>query len=533
MGDHSFDYDYAIIGSGFGGSVAALRLAEKGYRVAVIEQGRHWTPDTLPATTWSLRRWLWLPALGLRGFFAMKLFRHVMVLHGNAVGGGSITYAATLLEPPAHVWDSGGWAGLADWHRVMPAHFATAKRMLGVTTNRRPGPADERLRQMAACAGVADSFRPTEVGLFFGPPGDDTPGKRHPDPFFGGEGPDRHACTGCGGCMIGCRFGAKNTLDQNYLYLAEKRGARILAETRVTRLHPLGAQKGAGGYALHLRGTHGGMVRARGVVVAASSLGTQELLLRMRDQGDLPDLSSRLGQHVRTNAESLIGLRFPGSPVDLSRGVAIGSGIHLPGGTHIEATRYPAGSDAMGLLTTLMARNGAAWLRALAGALIRQPRATLRLLRPRGWAREVMIFLCMQTHEAELTMHRRRRWFWPFARQLSSTGAPIPSHIPEATAFARSAAQEMGGRAMASLNEVFLQIPMTAHCIGGATMGRDRDSGVCDAQGRVFGYENLLICDGSVLSANLGVNPSLTITALAEHCMSHLPEAPAHGQSAD
>lgn len=518
-----WDVDYAIIGSGFGGSVAALRLAEKGYRVAVLEQGKRWTPETLPRSTWALRRWLWMPRLGLKGFFSMRLFGHVMVLHGNAVGGGSITYAATLLQPPDHVWDQGGWAGLADWRAVMPSHFATAKRMLGVTTNRRPGPADERLREMARAAGVEASFRPTEVGLFFGPEGDDTPGKTHPDPFFGGKGPARRACIGCGGCMISCRHGAKNTLDLNYLHLAEGLGVHLHAETRVTRLRAL-SPDGHAGYELTLSGARTGRLTARGVVVAASALGSVDLLLRARESGDLPRLSPALGRHVRTNAESLIGIRWPGSKIDLSKGVAIGSSIHLPGGTHIEATRYPAGSDSMALITTIIARGGiTGWLRALAGGMIRRPRQMLRLLKPRGWARESMIFLCMQSIEGELTMRLRRRWFAPWRRSLGTTGPRIPSHIPEATDFALKAAQQSGGTALASLNEMLLQVPMTAHCIGGATMGRDRETGVCDAQGRVFGYDNLLICDGSVLSANLGVNPSLTITALAEHVMSHVP----------
>jgi cholesterol oxidase len=527
--DNTFDVDYIVIGSGFGGSVAALRLAEKGYRVTVVEQGRRWTPATLPATNWSLSRWLWAPSLGMNGFFGMRFFRHVVVLHGNAVGGGSITYAQTLLQPPASVWREGGWASLEDWDAVMPAHYATARRMLGVTRNQRLDAADFRLRDMARAAGVGESFYATDVGVFFGD-GDDDPagGKTYPDPYFGGEGPARQSCTGCGGCMVGCRHGAKNTLDLNYLYLAEKRGATVVEQSRVVDVRPMGGvTDGAQGYAVTMRkGREASTLRARGVVFAASSLGTQDLLFRLRDSGALPAISSVLGHGVRTNAESLIGVRFPGSQEDLSRGVAIGSGIYIDAHTHVEATRYPAGSDVMGLLTTVMAagrHRRIGWLKTVGSMLATKPRVLFSLLRTKHWARESMILLCMQTLEGTLTMRLGRRWFWPFQRRLVTEGPRLPSFIPVADAFARRAAEGTGGVPMTTLSEIFLDVPMTAHCMGGVVMGRDADSGVCDSRGRLFGYRNLYVCDGSVLSANLGVNPSLTITAIAEHVMSHVP----------
>jgi cholesterol oxidase len=539
------DYDYIVIGSGFGGSVAALRLAEKGYRVAVIEMGKRWTPDTLPASNWSLHKWLWLPQAGLRGFFNISLFRHIIVLHGNAVGGGSITYASVLLTPPDHVWEQGSWAGLADWQRVMPQHYATAKRMLGVTTNQRFGPADLRLREMARSIGVADSFYPTEVGIWFGH-AQDAPGDASPDPYFDGQGPAKNACIACGGCMMGCRHNAKNTLDRNYLYLAEKLGAKLLDETRVVEVRPLDNHpEGALGYevaitssrllASHRRRS----LTCRGVIFAASSLGTQQLLFQLRQDGALPNISEALGQKVRTNAESLIGVRYPASPVDLSAGVAIGSGIYIDQHTHIEATRYPAGSDAMGLLSTLMAigwprwpaLRPLAWLAVLIRQLIRQPLATLRMLSPVGYARETMIMLCMQTLEGHLDMHYRRPWYWPFKRLLVSSGEPIPVHIPAASEFAQKAAAATGGIPANFAPEVLLNIPATAHCMGGAAIGRNRHEGVCDAQNRVYGYRNMYICDSAMLGANLGVNPSLTITALTEHAMSHIP--PAHKQRWD
>ncbi|GAC1454452.1 MAG: GMC family oxidoreductase [Steroidobacteraceae bacterium] len=530
-------YDFAVIGSGFGGSVSALRLAEKGYRVIVLEQGRHWTPDSLPRSTWDLRRWIWEPALGLRGFFSMRFFRHVVVLHGNAVGGGSVTYANTLLVPPPSVWREGSWAGLADWERVMPQHYDTARRMLGVTTNRRLDAADERLREMARACGVDSTFYPTDVGVFFG---DDKepPGTQYPDPYFAGEGPARRSCIGCGGCMVGCRYGAKNTLDQNYLYLAQKRGAQVRAETRVVDVRPLGADPvGAQGYevaavslAPDLRGTPM-RVTCRGVVFAASSLGTQDLLLRLKARGSLPKLSDAVGRGVRTNAESLIGVRFPGSAQDLSRGVAIGSGIYIDAHTHVQAVRYPDGSNSMGLLTTVMTLGRPGWTRVFTwlGTLLRmlltRPRETLRVLSPRRWAREAVILLCMQTLEGELTMCLKRRWFWPFARRLATSGGHIPTFIPAANAFAMRAARATGGVPMTLVTEILLNVPMTAHCMGGAVMGRDRRQGVIDGRNRVFGYANMFICDGSALSANLGVNPSLSITALTEHAMSHIPRA--------
>jgi cholesterol oxidase len=537
-----FDYDFIVIGSGFGGSVSACRLSEKGYRVGVLEQGRRWSPENLPSTNWKIRDYLWRPALGLRGFLNLALFRHVMVLHGNAVGGGSITYGQTLLVPPDSVWNDGNWAGLDEWQRVMPRHFATARRMLGVTRNRRPDQADFKLQEMARAAGVEKSFYLTEVGVFFGKD-EDPPGTEYPDPYFDGEGPARRSCIGCGGCMCGCRHGAKNTLDRNYLYLAERRGAQVHAETRVVDLRPLDGAEGATGYEVYTEPTFGpARLRrrwtARGVIVAASSLGTQALLFKLKDAGSLPRLSDELGKRVRTNAESILGVRYPGTAQDLSKGVAIGSGIYIDEHTHIEAVRYPAGSNLMsGLLTTLTGGTAGIarplhWLAAVGKLLLTRPVAGLRSLLPYRWSSETVIFLVMQTLDGHLDMRWTRRWYWPFGKRLSTHGAPIPTFIPAANAFTARAAAATGGIGLSSLSEILFNVPMTAHCMGGCAMADTPANGVIDRQNRVFNYQNLYVVDGSMLSANLGVNPSLTITALAERAMSFIPDRAASAAAA-
>lgn len=535
----SYDFDYIVIGSGFGGSVSALRLTEKGYRVGVMEMGQRWNAGNLPKTNWSFAKWLWIPQVGLRGFFNISLFKRIIVLHGNAVGGGSITYASVLLVPPDRVWEQGSWANLNDWKAVMPQHYATAQKMLGVTENRILSHADHRLREMARQINVEPSFYATRVGIYFGQP-EDAPGTTRADPYFNGAGPTRTSCIGCGGCMMGCPHDAKNTLDKNYLYLAEQGGARVLEETRVMDVRPLNGQAdGSAGYEVTTISSRWGFWHkktrhtCRGVVFSGSSLGTQNLLFRLKQDGSLPMISEALGKKIRTNAESLIGVRFPGSPVDLSKGIAIGSGIHIDQHTHIEATRYPADSDAMGLLSTLMATGWprwpwlrpVAWLLSLLKGLLIRPLSTLRLLWPIGYARETMIFLCMQTLEGHLDMQLKRPWYWPFSRLLVAEGEPIPVSIPAADAFARTAAAATGGTPTNFAPEVFLNIPATAHCMGGAAIGGNRKTGVCDGKNRVFGYRNMYICDSAMLGGNLGVNPSLTIAALTEHAMSHIPPA--------
>ncbi len=534
--DH-WDFDYIVIGSGFGGSVTAHRLVEKGYKVAVMEMGRRWTPENLPRTSWSFHRWFWRPGLALRGFFNMRFFRHVTILHGCAVGGGSITYACTLLRPPDKIWDNGFWAGLADWKQEMPQHYDEASRMLGVTENNILGPGDLLLKKAAEAIGVGNTFYRTHVSILQsaeGQPG----GVTVPDPYFGGEGPERTTCKACGGCMMGCRHGAKNTLDKNYLYFAEKHGGQVFPETRVVDVKPLnGKADGSEGYevstvsSIAFINRHPRRFTCRGVVFAASSLGTTELLFRLKERGSLPRISNRLGKHVRTNSESLIGVRVPGSGDDLSKGVAIGSGIHIDEHTHIEAVRYPKGSDSMAAWTTMLTGGHpgpgrvALWVKNVVVSLLRHPFKTIRVLQPFGWARESVILLCMQAVDAHIDMCWERPWFWPFRKFLVSRGDKIPTYIPQANEFAEKLAQLAGGTAMSMLPEILFNIPGTAHCLGGCVIADSAENGVVDYRNRVFGYRNMYICDGSVVAANLGVNPSLTITALTERAMSFFPPA--------
>ncbi len=518
------DYDVVVVGSGFGGSVAALRLTEKGYRVAVVEAGRRFADDEFASTSWDLRRYLWAPSVGCFGIQRVHLLKDVMVLAGAGVGGGSLVYANTLYRPLRPFYTDRQWAHITDWESELAPHYDQAGRMLGVVTNPTVTPSDEVMKKVAADMGVADTYRPTPVGVYFG-----TPGERVSDPYFGGVGPDRVGCTECGACMTGCRVGAKNTLVKNYLYLAEQGGAKVIPLTTVTAVRP----RGDGTYEVDLRKT--GTVSRRfrhtltaaHVVFAAGTWGTQRLLHDMRDKGVLPRLSSRLGELTRTNSEAIVGAgRTSVDPDrDFSRGVAITSSFHPDPNTHIEPVRYGKGSNAMSLLQTV-ATDGASevprWRQVLR-FVRKHPVRTLKLLNGYRWSERTVILLVMQSLDNSITTYTKNGWFG--RRTYTSRqghGAPNPTFIPAGHEANQRTAEHIGGIAGGTWGEVF-DIPLTAHFIGGAPIGTDPDSGVIDPYHRVFHYPNLHVVDGTAITANLGVNPSLTIAAQAERAFSLWP----------
>jgi cholesterol oxidase len=526
-----YDYDFLVIGSGFGGSVSALRLSEKGYRVLVVEAGRRWRTEDFPETNWSVRKFLWLPALFCYGIQRLTLLRDVLVLSGAGVGGGSLVYANTLLVPKSEAFRRGTWPRGIDWEERLAPHYQTARRILGVRPNPHLWAGDRELREFARSLGKEDTFGTTEVAVLLG----DRPGENVGDPFFGGEGPERSTCIYCGGCMIGCRHNAKNTLDKNYLWFAEKLGAEILPETRVTDVRPLDGEDGSAGYLVSterstrklLKGRR--RLRVRGVVFSAGALGSVNLLLRCRERGALGRLSSTLGSYVRTNSEVICGVTARKGDADYSRGIAIAAGFHPDPDTYIETVRYPAGSDAMSFLGTLLTDGGTRVTRPLRwlGTCLRRPVDFARTLNPFGWAKRSTIILVMQNLDNSIRLVRERRWFWPFRKGLTSRREPgqpaIPSYIPVANQAARFLAERIDAFPSSSINEVLLNVPTTAHILGGAPMGSSPEEGVIDARNRAFGYQNLYVVDGSMIPSNLGVNPSLTITAMAEHAMSQVP----------
>jgi cholesterol oxidase len=507
-------YDVVIIGSGFGGSVAALRLAEKGYSVAVLEAGRRFADGEFPRTSWDAKRFLWAPPLRCYGIQRINMLRDVLVLSGAGVGGGSLVYANTLYRPPQAFYDDPQWRDVTDWRAELAPFYDQAERMLGVNTYGRMTQADVAIKAVAVRMGVGDSFRQTPVGIYFGRSGI--------DPYFGGAGPQRQSCEHCGSCMTGCRVGAKNTLVKNYLYLAERLGATVVPLTTVTTVRPAG-----GGYAIETRGTDKRRRRvtfeADQVIFAAGALGTQRLLHRLKADGALPRLSDRLGALTRTNSESIVGARSLRAGVDFTDGVAITSSFHPDANTHIEPVRYGPGSNAMGLLQTVLT-DGGPWrpLRWF-GAFFRHPLKHARILSVYRWSHKTIIALVMQSLDNSLNVHYRRSWTG--RRRLTTSqghGEPSPTWIPAGNTAVRLLAEEIGGMPGGSWSEVF-NIPVTAHILGGAVIGADASRGVVDPYHRVFGHPGLHVVDGAAVSANLGVNPSLTITAQAERAMALWP----------
>ncbi|WP_288969264.1 GMC oxidoreductase [uncultured Microbacterium sp.] len=527
-----FDEDVVIVGSGFGGSVAALRLAEKGYRVRVYEAGRRFEDDDFAKTSWNLRRYLWAPMLGCYGVQRIHRLPHVMILAGAGVGGGSLNYANTLYQPGPAFFQDPQWRGIAEWESELSPHYATAKRMLGVVEHYpHTGPVERIMAGAADDLGVGSTFRRAPVGVWFG-----KPGERTTDPFFGGEGPDRTGCTLCGNCMVGCRVGAKNTLMKNYLALAERRGVSIEALRTVSEVRELPG----GGFAVTTQRSgawfrHGRRtVTAEQVVLAGGTWGTQQLLHRMKASGALPRVSDALGRLTRTNSEALDGAVATAVPesLELARGIAITTSFHVDDRTHVENVRYGPGSNLMGALATVLVP-GDRGLGTRLGSLIRQvlrsPVRQFRLGNLRRWSERGIIALVMQTADNSLTLSLRRRFGRLVMTSAQGHGEPNPSHLPQAhtaaAAIARRVEQEgrVSAEARGSWPEVF-GIPLTAHFLGGAVISASPEDGVIDPYHRVWGHPGLHVVDGSAVPANPGVNPSLTITALAERALSYWPK---------
>lgn len=523
-GGFDFDFDWIVVGSGFGGGVSALRLSEKGYRVGVLEQGRRFADADFAEKATQLRRFLWLPGLGLRGILRLAPYRHALVLAGVGVGGGSLVYANTMYQPRHDdFYRHPQWAGLADWRAELAPHFRTATRMFGVETYQGERPVDGLMRELATELGVPEGYRHTPIAVYFG-----TPGKKAEDPYFDGAGPVRTGCVRCGQCMLGCRYGAKNSLPKNYLWLAEKAGATVLPDLKVTDIVPLGDGTGAHGYRLraHRPGLLPGRTReftARGVVIAAGALGSNELLAACKRRGSLPHLSDRLGEMVRTNDESIPAASTTRPDADYRSEVAITSSIFLDEHTHITNNTYGDGGGLLALSYGPAPTARTPWARR-AQFLWNYPIYLARLLRHRHWSRRTIIFTVMRGTDISL---RLRRGFGPGRLQTEATG-PSPaatSAIDTARRVAALAAEHMTGSPLTALTETLGSAPMTAHFLGGAVIGADPDHGVIDRHHRVFGYRNLLICDGSAVPANVGVNPSLTICAMAEAAMAQVPPA--------
>jgi cholesterol oxidase len=526
----SYDYDWIVVGSGFGGSVAALRLAEKGYSVAVLECGSRFRDEDFASSTLRQpQRYFWAPKLGMRGVLRLTFFKDVFVVSGSGVGGGSLGYANTLYRARPAFFEDSQWSDLGNWELELAPHYDTAERMLGVTEYEGMGPADQLLKEYGEEIGVGETFTNTRVGVFF-----DQPGKEVEDPFFAGEGPARTGCMRCGSCMVGCRHGAKNTLVKNYLWFAEKLGVEVVAERQVTEIRPLGPADGSAGYELTsvragawLRDKRERKLTAKGVIVAAGALGTNQLLANCKHNGTLPRLSQRLGEVVRTNSESIQAVTAPDDERDFSRSVAITSSIYPDPDTHIEVVTYGEGGDSMSSLFTAMTGNGTRLTRPLKwiSAIGRHPLRTARMLIPHKWSRRTVILLVMQTVDAAISLRPRRKLIGRGVRLQTEQDPerPNPTFLPAAEKAARWFEERTGGVAQSATTESILNIPTTAHILGGAVVGASPEAGVVGGDNRVFGYQNLLVCDGAAIPANPGVNPSLTITAKAEHAMSLIP----------
>jgi cholesterol oxidase len=513
-------YDYVIIGSGFGGSVSALRLSEKGYRVLVIEKGKWFKPEDFPKSNWQLRKWLWLPSLKMFGLFKMTIFRHVTIFSGVGVGGGSLVYANTLPIPKRPFFKSPSWAHLADWEKELKPHYQTALRMVGASVTPKVFDGDHVLKSIAQDLGKEKNYQHTTVSVYFG-----KPGVTVKDPYFKGKGPDRTGCIYCGGCMLGCSHNAKNTLDKNYLYLAQQHGAEILAEHEVIDVRETGT--GESRYEITYRSStkyfaRSEKIHAGGVIFAGGVLGTMQLLLKLKAKKSLPKLSDRLGYGIRTNSESLLGVTTERRDLNFAKGIAIGSILHVDDHTHLEVVRYPEGSGffRLSMVPAVLGSNIFVRIGRILWQYMRHPLKYLKAIAVPDWAKYTQIMLFMQSLDS--TMRLTRGWL-RMKTALDKGKAPT-SDIPMAHKLAQMFAAKTQGSVHALATEALTGLASTAHILGGACMGDSAETGVIDKYNRVFGYENMYVCDGSMISANIGVNPSLTIMALTERAMSLIPK---------
>ncbi|MBJ7330573.1 MAG: GMC family oxidoreductase [Solirubrobacteraceae bacterium] len=526
-GGQRHDVDWVIIGSGFGGSVSALRLAEKGYSVQVLEQGNRINDEDMPSSTWDLRRYFFAPKFGLRGILRLATFKDVFVSAGTGVGGGSLGYAMTLYTPPPAFFCDPQWGDIRDWHAELSPHYETAQRMLGVTDAAVGDPADQLLLEYGRELGVEDTYRTARVGTYL-----DTPGQTVADPYFGGEGPARTGCTTCGRCMMGCPVGAKNSLPKNYLWFAERLGAKITPQRQVMTIRPLGEHGEDGWEIVHeksgaWRRKDRKVIRARGIVISGGTLGTNELLAQARADGHLPHLSSRLGELVRTNSEAVLGVTVPpDKDPGLINRVAINSSIYPDPSTHIETVVYGKGGGAMRGLFTLLTGDGSRVTRPLklVGQIVRRPKQFFSLMTTPGWSERTIIVLVMQSLDNAIRLTAKTGRNGRVKLQTAQDPEkPNPTFIPVANHFTEWLAERTGGVAASSIFESLFAIPSTAHFLGGVVVSDSPEQGVVDPDHRVHGYENLLVCDGSAVPANVGVNPSLTITAMSERAMAQIP----------
>jgi cholesterol oxidase len=520
------EYDYAVIGSGFGGSISALRLSEKGYKVAVIEQGGWVTSEDIEAADNSVNQLNWIPSLGLSGYFIQSFYRHVTIVGGVGVGGGSIVYAAVLLKPKDEFYTDPSWSNLGiDWKSELAPHYETASNMLGVTENPYQDVQDTYLKDAAEAMGAGETYGPTPNGIYFG-----TPEVMKPDPYFNGEGPSRAGCHLCGRCLTGCPHGSKNTLDLNYLYLAQRLGADVLPHRKVTDIIP---QKD-GGYALTMKHPVNMLKKypklsAKKVIVAAGVLGTLDLLFRCRDiTGTLSNISPYLGKIVRTNSEAVVGVLSKDSKTDLTKGTAISSHFYPDDHTHITQNRFPKGYTFMKWLTGPLVDDDRPTVRTLKtlGKMVANPLRLFRIWFGKNWHKRVTIMTVMQHLDNRIEFKYGRKPSCLFRRGLKSVSVPgksAPTNLPVANRTAEVMAEKSNGDSLNVITESLGNISTTAHILGGCNMGSSFENGVIDTDHQVFGYPGLYVINGASVSANIGANPSLTIAAMAERAMNLIP----------